>query len=381
MYSASYFPILRAKPGEIAAIGQLSPLARVRIRPIFDIPVPQKNAERSLTEHLAETVRGIKLAWGTKRPVLIDLSRYAPDINLGDGRHPVEFVFDYARQSRLKAIPMAGPLSVRGPEHTYVKAVADIANRDHLGAGIRIPFEDFLSPTKLLQVLELTLQSVALSDDQCDLILDAEALERHSLTVDPVSTLHQIFKVATVALADYRFRSVILCGSSVPANFGPQYNTAPYRTERVEFNVWRKLLVDPTLPLAIFGDYGPVPPFQTDADNPVRPPSRIRLSTRTEHVFYRAPRKDHQTLCREVMESPAAYMQAPSWGMNATRACGAGSGGIGTPCTWIARDTNAHIETTVNEIDQELRRAERISDLKFDEPEASPWHQDVLELI
>src|SRR5690606_2057107 len=126
-----------------------------------------------------------------------------------------------------------------------------------------------------------------------------------------------------------------------------------------EFAVWKALLSDPSVPLVLFGDYGIIPPFQSDTNKPVRPPSRIRLSTDAEHVLYRAPRDDHQRLCREVMESSAAYAQALSWGTNATRACGAGYGGVGTPCTWIARDTNAHIETTVTEINRQLRSSQR----------------------
>jgi hypothetical protein len=64
MHDVNYFPILRAKSGEINAVGHLSPVTRSRMRPLFDFPVYQDNEKRSLTEYLAETTREIRIAWG-----------------------------------------------------------------------------------------------------------------------------------------------------------------------------------------------------------------------------------------------------------------------------------------------------------------------------
>jgi hypothetical protein len=380
MHDVNYFPILRAKSGEISAVGHLSPLTRSRMRPIFDFPVYQDNEKRTLPEYLAETIRDIRTAWGTERPLLFDFSRYAPNIDIGDGRHPVEFIFNYARQSRMKAIPVSGPQSIRGPELNYLEAVRRIATHDQLGVAIRIPFEDLLLPASLGHVIEATLELFDLTADGCDLILDADALERHARMDDPLSELRQIVRSAIRMTSKYRFRTVVFCASSIPEKVGPQYNAEPYRTSRVEFAVWKELLSDSTLPLVLFGDYGIIPPFQTDTNKPVQPPSRIRLSTNAEHVLYRAPRDEHQRLCKEVIETPTAHAQAPSWGMNATRACGRGYGGVGIPCTWIARDTNAHIETTVAEITRQLSSSKRSAEFAFSDVEVAPWLQTVFDV-
>lgn len=380
MHDVNYFPVLRAKSGEISAVGHLSPVTRSRMRPLFDFPVYQDNEKRTFPEYLAQTMSDIRTAWGTERSLLVDFSRYAPDVDIGDGRHPVEFVFDYARQSRMKAIPVTGPQSIRGPELNYLEAVRRIATHDQLGAAIRIPFEDLLLSASLGGVIEATLGLLDLTADRCDLILDADALERHTRMDDPLLELRQVIQSAIRIASKYRFRKVVFCASSIPENVGPQYDAEPYRSSRVEFAVWKELLSDPTLPLVLFGDYGIITPFQSDANKPVRPPSRIRLSTDAEHVLYRAPRDDHQRLCREVMESPAAYAQAPSWGLNATRACGGGYGGVGIPCTWIARDTNAHIETTMTEIDRQLRSSKRFAEFAFNDLEVAPWLQSVFDM-
>ena len=68
MKSAIYFPILRGKEGEIDAIGHLSPYARSRVRPLFDIQKPRSPAKSSLEQFLADTAREIASAWGTTRP-------------------------------------------------------------------------------------------------------------------------------------------------------------------------------------------------------------------------------------------------------------------------------------------------------------------------
>lgn len=78
MKSAIYFPILRGKEGEIDAIGHLSPYARLRVRPLFDIQKPRSPAKSSIEQFLADKAREIASAWGTTRPLFIDFRRYGP---------------------------------------------------------------------------------------------------------------------------------------------------------------------------------------------------------------------------------------------------------------------------------------------------------------
>src|SRR5262245_46567814 len=122
-----YFPILRAKAGEIDAIGRLAPRTQSLVRPVLDFPKQKKKDSRPLADYLAEKVWEIKLAWGTSKAIYLDFLRYEPDTKVHDGRHIADFVFDLARQARLRTIPVAGPLSVRGPGVEYLDAVSRIA--------------------------------------------------------------------------------------------------------------------------------------------------------------------------------------------------------------------------------------------------------------
>ena len=134
-----YQPILRAKQGEIEALGHLSPRAQARIRPLLDIPLQTDKDKRSLPQYLCEKVTKLRSAWGTKYPIQLDMSRYAPDIEIGGGQHPVERLFEYAKQCNLNAIPVTGPLIDRGPEPNYLNAVRKMHN--FISAALRFGFD------------------------------------------------------------------------------------------------------------------------------------------------------------------------------------------------------------------------------------------------
>lgn len=127
MDAAIYFPIHRAKKGEIVATGHLSPHARARVRPIFDVQKQNVKDGRKIEEYFNDLAEDIVQSWGTRHALLIDFSRYEPDAVVRDGRHCIEYLFSYFRQRSMQGIPVAGPESVRGPGPAYLEAVARLA--------------------------------------------------------------------------------------------------------------------------------------------------------------------------------------------------------------------------------------------------------------
>ncbi|GEM_PF-6295761 len=171
MFEPIYFPIARAKAGEIEAIGRLSPRARDLVRPMIDFPHQRTKDKRPLAEYLAQKLDEISSTWGTADEVYLDFSRYEPDTVLADGQHMVDFVFSLARQLQLKAIPVAAPLSVRGPGTDYFEAVARVALRGERGAALRVPHEDFATKKTLDSVLKESMALLDLSPSQVDVYL------------------------------------------------------------------------------------------------------------------------------------------------------------------------------------------------------------------
>lgn len=53
MNGALYFPIHRAKAGEITGVGHLSPRTRTRVRPIFEVQKQREDDDTLLEDHLS----------------------------------------------------------------------------------------------------------------------------------------------------------------------------------------------------------------------------------------------------------------------------------------------------------------------------------------
>ena len=168
-----YFPILRAKAGEIDAIGQPLPIGRDCTRPMLDFPKPAPKDNLSLARYFGDKVQAIKTSWGTVNDVCLDFSRYEPDSSMADGQHIVDYVFDIARQARLQAVPVVAPLSLRGPGTHYFEAVSRVAARDKRGVTLRLPYEDFAVTAKLERSLRETLGLISVTPGDVDVFLDA----------------------------------------------------------------------------------------------------------------------------------------------------------------------------------------------------------------
>ena len=160
---------------------------------------------------------------------------------------------------------------------------------------------------------------------------------------------------------------------------GKKYNEKPCRVERIEFKVWRALNSEKLRPRIVFGDYGIVYAFQSDGGAPVRPPSRIRLSTETEHVLFRSDPDAYRQLRSRVAHDTAAAVQSESWGKRAIIGQGHGFTDIGNATKWVAWDTNAHIETTYRYIGRELGAIRRLPWQTIGALESAPWLQDNLD--
>src|SRR5688500_12895644 len=98
MHAAIFFPSHQSKLGEMMAVGHLSPFARTRTRPTFNITKPAADNEEPVERHLSDLSAQFAKVWGTGLPIYFDFPRYSPDARVADRRHPVEYFFDCIRQ-------------------------------------------------------------------------------------------------------------------------------------------------------------------------------------------------------------------------------------------------------------------------------------------
>jgi hypothetical protein len=139
--TACYYPVVPNREGEIQAVGHLSPHARSRIRIVFEIDRPADVENANLEKQVSEATKRIIKVWGTKFPFLVDLPAYGPEHRVTNNSLAVEHAFLCLRQQGALAVPVAGPISARGPE--LLEIVRKIARRDGRGIAIRIPFTEF----------------------------------------------------------------------------------------------------------------------------------------------------------------------------------------------------------------------------------------------
>lgn len=383
MDSALYFPIHRAKRGEIMAIGHLSPETRTRVRPTLDIPKPtSKRQMREPIEYfLSDIATEVSQFWGVSFPILFDFSQYAPDEAVADGRHPMEYFFDCVQQVGVQGIPMTGPESIRGPGYRYIQAVGRVAQRDGRGAAIRIPYRDLVSPDKLLDAIHDTAPALSLPTSMIDLFLDFEALSLLPENARSEAAIVSVAQDCFRAIEGFDFRNVVICGSSIPQSVDKRHNWKPLHVPRIELMAWATLVQRDLLILPKFGDYAVSYAYERDLDRPVRPPSRVRLAKGMEHVLCRAPKGEYRKLCATVTNSPDFDRHLPAWGGAALFECGVGVGGEGAPTDWVARDTNLHHESTRRVVEATLSANGKLASMSFAEAESFPWFQDKLDVL
>lgn len=373
-----YFPILRAKGGELEALARLSPLAHALVRPMLDFPKAKVDAQHPLELFLHDKIVAITKSWGTEQEIYLDFSRYGPDECLEDGRNVVEFAFYLARQTRLKCIPVVAPLSLRGPGTAYFDAVSRIVSHDRRGVAVRVPSGDFASTDVLKSVLAETLHLVSAAPTAADVYLDASSLYGLAAESDDELVLVQSLREAAVATDDMGFRRTIFAASSMPDSLARQRKGRTTHVPRPEFRMWRQIVAGHNRLLAKFGDYAAIYPTQTEPDVPRPPPSRIRITTDDEHLLYKGAPEDMRSLSRQAVEDGALDTAAASWGEHAIRECAAGYGAAGSASTWVARDTNMHIENVVAAIAKEPTAGVSKQAIKRLMHADTPWLQDSL---
>lgn len=221
------------------------------------------------------------------------------------------------------------------------------------GVALRIPVEDFVTPTALTGVLDETLALVSAAPGNVDVYLDAGSLfGMQPGSTDEFSLLQSLQAAAEITHAR-GYRRTIFVASSMPDSMVRHKKGQVMRVPRAEFRLWRQIAAESGLPFLEFGDYGVIYPTQAESDARRAPPSRIRITTDNEHLLYKGGPKEIRAVSRQAIQDGALNDAVRSWGAQAIRDCATGRGGEGNASTWVARDTNMHIENTIAAIARE----------------------------
>ena len=370
--SYCYLPLLKARDGQFKAVGTVSPTARSRFAPLFDVEPPNARQAANTKGYLEKKVHGIKLCWVPDRPVYVDAHNFPVDMFV-DGRRPVALVCEGLRAHGFSAVPVTGAESERGRD--YVVDMGRLASRVGNGICLRIEHDDIIDAQLFYQSVSSTLDAVRIPVEGVDLVLDLGFVGKSS-ELELHSTLLEVFQViASLGV----FRNVVIAGGSVPEQLPKRDAGIVRRETRIEIPVWSRVHSTPglTTPIA-FGDYGVINPQYVKPGRPVNVPARVRYTTPSEQVFLRTGRGGHAELCRQLTAMEDYAGAGYSAGDQRISLAAQGLASPGNPAIWVAGDLNHHLELVSDQVWQMVCDKGLAAQYSLPEPQRYPWLQPVL---
>jgi hypothetical protein len=346
-----YVPIIKAKPGEFAALRNTYGSTKRVIAPLLELvppppAIPDKKTgkvsqPRPLSAQLRSHAKNIKESWQYDTlPVFIDGNRMA--------------MSGVALKSLTAALPDHTLVPVLGitSESSYIDAVAELVKANpQRGACYRVRMGDPISQPRHFADL------VSLNPDKIDIVFDLEYV------IDDSDNLAKDIAVWINSLPDVgAWRSVTLAGGSFPVSLAKQ-NLGETSLPRLEWSLYCKTNSLASLARKVdYGDYG--------IQNPGRPASghsgnaNIRYTQNTRWVIYRGERIDfgNDTKNLTALMKPLCIMAASSpefegkdfcWADEHIADCAGRSIPENDHPTWKAVGFNHHITHAVRQLHAE----------------------------
>ncbi|MBN2239006.1 MAG: beta family protein [Dehalococcoidales bacterium] len=349
-----YVPILKGKLGEFKAIGELTAEVKDQITPLFEVPPIPINYDtgkpaKSVDTHIKNFIPNINKYWGTGRSAFVDLN-FIPDKVMKNGQHPLNFVFQQARDLDLSLIPVIGLYR----QQEYLSAVKEINNIDHRGVCIRIEPVDIENED--LDELILTLEGELEVDvSEVDILIDLKEIQKDQIGLlvrsvrDVIRTLPNIDEWRTLTLVATAFPQTM-------SGFEPNSISL---TARAEWQLWTTLFYNsskiPRMPT--FGDYTVVHPELLEID-----PRYMQLGSKIKYTYdndwiivkgtsiRRGGSDQTRHLCRDLIALDEYLKQEFSWGDRYIQECADEIAGVGSQTTWVSVGVNHHITFVVNQL-------------------------------
>ncbi len=347
-----YVPFLKAREGELVALGKVDIVDRDRLTPLLEVGPAEVDpktgaAVKTIDEVLKGLVPRIAKHWGKIDECFLDLPNFQPSGRLENGDHPVTAIFAETRGVELIAIPVTG-LS-RGS--AYQHAVTDVVAASRHGVAIRLRRDEMTVLDSLSARLWSLCSELGVEPADADLILDfgeVKAGTEKEVRLEAEAVLRGLPAIDA-------WRSLTLGIGAFPAQpsaFIKAGDSGPL--PRRDWALWRELIAlrDPSLPRKpSFGDYGITHPDWLQYD-----PLKM---TRTASIRYTIDR-DWLVLRGRSLEKPGAFTQFHSlsrdlkdrkefagtdhcWGDQEIQDCSSRRERPGSLTTWRAIGTRHHL--------------------------------------
>jgi hypothetical protein len=258
-----YVPIVKGRRGEYRALREMKD-PKSGITPMIDVPPMNwdfENDETSKTidEHLRAVPENIKKCWGPGHPIFIDLYMIPELEVMGDGRHPLVYLFDRMREESdsaglfpdvIRGVPVTG---LNRPP-TYQTAVAQTVAHDRRGICLRIENRDFEDDENLEGEIRTLLSELQVPPSETDLVLDLKEVSPSSRVPLTHAARSMIQRLPSLN----KWRTFTLAASAFPANLMDLQPGNINILPRTEWMMWENLAIGKSklTRLPTFGDYG-----------------------------------------------------------------------------------------------------------------------------
>lgn len=370
--SYCYIPILIGRGGHFRAVRALSPNARSRLVPLFDVPRPNDQQIAKLEAHLMERAEGIARCWVPDRPVCVDVHDFPLELRVHE-LWPIVLIVEALRARGFRPVPVSGTESERGGE--YVRAMGQLAARVGNGVCLRVEPEEILEPEILVGSLSTTLGLLDQPPEQVDVVLDLRFVGKESVARLRSTVLESLHAVNSMG----RFRNLAVGGGSVPENLPKRDAGLIRRERRVEWELWSEIhaIAAAGAPIA-FADHGITNSNYVAPAKSVRVPARVRYTTPTEHVFLRTEPGGRAALCTQLLASE--HFEGADYSVGDQRMALVANGifGGGNPGTCIGDDLNHHLELVSEQVWGTISEKGMVDLFSLPDPVRSPWLQTEL---
>ncbi len=206
----TYIPFLKAKSGELTAMGELTPDVKRAICPLFDFPRNNENyTSLDYAKKISKIERGLTKHWGVEEEFYFDDFDISQKLEV-EGEH--KYAAALRALQKLQVIPVVGlDRTAHNDSVVELKRKGIIDSATVALRAEQVDFEDFEAKKDDIEDLENVFDEF----EAIDLIFDC----RLCSNMDVPETAQQIATFARKFSDTYeKIRRIIITGSSIPAS-------------------------------------------------------------------------------------------------------------------------------------------------------------------
>jgi Beta protein len=278
-----YVPVLKGRPAELAALGQVATDVTVPgTVPLIEFVPPATDEPEAIRRSIDWIVRRLDMFW-PHRPILVDPSYLSP-IDLGLGQGPLSVA---ASDLETRGIPVT-PVSRLNDATQNFDDVRSLDKRYGRGVCLRLAGEDLdQDPADVTDQVRRVLHHIGIGTEHLDLILDLGTVDQASIRGSA-----RLARLLLASLSDVeKWRSLTLTSGAFPLDLSelPPWTLGERR--RADTDVWVEVIRGRVPRRPDFGDYAVAYPRMVTG-TAYSPPPELRYATAENWLVLKGSRRD-----------------------------------------------------------------------------------------